>query len=343
MPPETRPRIETSVDAFEIPSADWREAATDGEVSRDRHDALLAETPALNTIRIVNGREAAPTGDLRIAAWNIERCKDVEASAQRIRDAGADIVLATEMDIGMARAGNRDTVADLADALHMNHATGVEFIELGHGDAREIKAFGDTPNEAGLHCNAVLTRFPIDRALVIPLDAGGLWYGGLPNMGQRRIGGRNAIAVRHASPVPFWVVSVHFESESTPESRLAETQTLTRQMKMAAGFAPVIIGGDFNCKGLAAAGLEGPDMLKNPGVAEPMFTHLAAQGFTWTSSNTDAPTTREMPWYTHFEPKRIDWMFLKGAMARNPAVIEALAPDGTILSDHEMIVADVSI
>lgn len=279
---------------------------------------------------------------MRIAAWNLERCKDVEGAAALLSQSKADICLLTEMDFGMARAGNRDTTADLADALGMNHAFGVEFIELGLGDQREQTEHAGQQNSAGLHGNAVLTRLPSDRAAILPLDAGGAWFNDAAGNDQRRIGGRMAIALRLLLPQPLWVIAVHYESRLGPKDRSQETRILLDHIAALCGDEPVLIGGDFNCKEVTLSGLQGPDALDRPGSAEPMFDLFAEAGFDWRPCNTTQTTTRGHPWTPPEQsPRKIDWFFARGLICQNPSVAAATSVDGANLSDHEAIFTEV--
>lgn len=69
---------------------------------RETHDRFMAEWPCLSQVELQQPPEAPPPDSFIVTAWNIERCKQVEDSADRLAGAGADIVLATEMDLGMA-------------------------------------------------------------------------------------------------------------------------------------------------------------------------------------------------------------------------------------------------
>ena len=70
---------------------------------------------AEQAIELVPPPQLQPLGNrVRIAAWNAERCKYLPESAVLLEGIGADIVLLTELDIGMARSGNRHTVRELA-------------------------------------------------------------------------------------------------------------------------------------------------------------------------------------------------------------------------------------
>lgn len=333
------------VDDLPVPPQAWRQVATIGPAGRDIHDRLLADSGAFSAVRVrqPNATAAVPPV-LRIAAWNMERCKHVEASAGLLSGAGADIVLATEMDIGMARAANRDTPAELAGALDMGHAFGVEFIEMGLGDNREQDEHAGARNACGLHGNAVLSRFPIDRAALLPLDAGGDWFTEDGDNDQRRIGGRMAMAVRLLLPQPAWFIAAHFESRLGPMDRARETRFLLDHIGQWCCGEPVLLGGDFNCFGLWENELFGSELLERPADVEPMFGLLADAGFTWQSCNTEQMTTRNHPWSRPGKPLiKIDWFFARGLACADPAVVPAVGPDGVNLSDHELILTDLSL
>lgn len=332
--------LQKTVPELEFPSQTWRSGAHEGDTTSARHQRLRQEAPCLNTLRLVQPpRRPGPVTELRVAAWNLERCKHIEATVSVLSREKASICLLTEMDLGMARSANRDTTAEIASALAMGHVFGTEFIELGHGDSREQAEHGATPNTAGIHGNAVLSHLTIDRALVFPLDNHGFWYADEKNKDQRRIGGRNAIAVRHVDPRPFWVISVHFESRLKPIDRALEMQLLLSHIEQTCCGEPVLIGGDFNCKGLQESGFSADERLARPGDAEPMFDALASAGFTWTSCNTSEVTTRNHPWHAGSDRplKQIDWFFVRALDCHSPAVVPAVGSDGGNLSDHEAV------
>lgn len=339
--------ITACVPALTLPPAEDRAAANLGPSTRTEHDHWVGRWPALSTLEHVDppldAAVAEPAGTIRVVAWNLERCKHVEASAEVLRAAAADIVLATEMDHGCARSGQRHTTADLAAELGFGYVFGVEFVELALGDARETAAHAGTPNRHGLHGNAVLSRWPITAAALIPLDDGAAWYENDLKQGQRRIGGRNGIAALIATPGgPVAVAAVHFESESTPRSRAVEAARLLRVFDSFAAGAPAIIGGDFNVAALSRAGLDAAAMLAVPEEIEPTFAAFADHGFDWRDANLPGVTTRKHP---HDDPAKpdikIDWLFVRRLVASAPWIGAALGPDGTVLSDHEPIGVDI--
>jgi len=310
------------------------------------HARWSEDWSCLSQLELVQPPEAP--GDkadvLTIAAWNMERCKHVEASASVLRERGVDLVLATEMDWGCARSSQRHTTAELAAMLGFGHVFGVEFVELGLGDARETDEHAGQSNLHGLHGNAILSRYPFGRVALIPLEAGGSWYLSDKKEGQSRIGGRNVIAAEICTPGgPIWVVSAHFESESTPALRAAQAALTVTGLKALTGDLPVIVGGDFNLKALPPDDLADMAILETPGATEPMFDVFAGAGFDWRSANIPGVTTRRHPWQTPLPGLKLDWLFVRGAVGRNPWIAPALGKDGTVLSDHEPIGAEFTI
>ena len=327
------------------PTSDAREAAAAGPPTVAENARWTWQWTCLSELELVQPPEyPSHRGDvLTVVAWNMERCKHVEASAKVLKERNVDLVLATEMDWGCARSSQRHTTADLAGMLGFGHVFGVEFVELALGDGRETDECAGQSNLHGLHGNAVLSRFPIDRVALIPLDGGGAWYVSDLKQGQRRVGGRNAIAAEVCAPAGrFWAVSAHFESESSPALRAEQAEIVIAALKELAGDAPAVIGGDFNVFALSRNCLSDAEMFEAPGVAEPAFDRFAAAGFDWRSSNAPGVTTRRHPWQTPAPGIKIDWIFVRGLVGGNPWIAPALSDDATVLSDHDAVGVDLT-
>ncbi len=166
---------------------------------------------------------------LRVAFWNIERGLEIDkillfvrdkdafmakvneerkkakASGKSVRDVelekipqeietlkAADIWILNEVDWGVKRTGYREIVRELGNALNMNWAYGVEFLEI---DPKQLGTdqFNDGEDKASqeqlveefkvdkdrlraLHGNAVLSRYPIRSARVVPFMVGYDWF-----------------------------------------------------------------------------------------------------------------------------------------------------------------------
>lgn len=335
--------VTATLPALPAPPADERAAAALGEASQAAHDRWMAAWSCMAAVEVVQPPGTPPDpplgpplgpppGPVTVCAWNIERCKHVEASAAMLAARGAGVVLATEMDRGMARAGQRHATADLARALGMGWAFAVEFVELGLGDDRERADCAGQDNAEGLHGNAVLSRWPILRAAMIPLDDGGAWFSADMKQGQRRVGARCAVAALIDAPGrAIWAVSVHFESVSAADSRAVEARRLLAGLAALGAQGPAVIGGDFNVK---EAALD----LTDPTGAEPAFAAFAAANFDWRGANAPGPTTRAHAWARRDQPgRKLDWLFVRDLSARAPWIAPALGADGAVLSDHEAI------
>jgi endonuclease/exonuclease/phosphatase family metal-dependent hydrolase len=234
-----------------------------------------------------------------------------------------DVVILNEVDRHMKRSGYADVIAELGNTLHMNWTWGAEFLEVdpvalgsehfdradfldadaatgapiddGHISDTDLEAEArdaqdqitvDATRSRNLHGNAILSRYPILSARVIPLQTVCWdWNAGErvakswiqagkdvlaekvfleKMMRQIRHGGRNMLiadlyvpgvnatgtttaAVPGVRADTVTVVTAHLEAKSSPECR-------ARQMKEVLGKLgdiknPVVFGGDLNTFG----------------------------------------------------------------------------------------------
>lgn len=342
LPPPPPELVTVVVPELPAPSVAFLAETARVALTRAEHDRLALDLPAFNAVEIRGPAPVIrPDGPLRIAAWNAERLKYHMASADLVAGVAPDILLLTETDVGMARSGNRHTTADLAGALGMGYAYGVEFLELGLGDDRERVWHQGEANAVGFHGNALLSRLPIRDVALIRLDDGAVWW--IDAWGdQRRLGWRMAIAATvETGEGPILAVSVHLESKSDAADRARQMARLLAVVEARAGGMPVVIGGDLNTKDLLE--LDAEDWLANPQAREPLFALMADAGFDWLSANTGDQTMRSRPDGTPLPPYcRIDWLFARGLDASNPRTVPALDGAGSAISDHDLIVADFS-
>jgi endonuclease/exonuclease/phosphatase family metal-dependent hydrolase len=320
----------------------------------DVHAALMAELPLFDRLEIGAPPRPAPPLETsaRVAFWNAERCKYLEDSAALLSRVDADIVLLAEMDLGMARSGNRHTTGELAALLDSGYLFAVEFLELDLGDERERAWHAGEANGQGLHGGAIVSRHALADPAVLRLDRDGAWFDGTD--GERRVGGRIAVAARvPVAGAPVAWISVHFESHGSPDSRAEEMRRLLDAVEAYAAGAPVVIGGDFNTNsaprqvidgpgGRAALEAETPGRFVDPVEFEPLFQVAAAAGYDWTACNRPGPSQRTRPDGTPPPPfGRIDWFFCRGLQARDPETVAAVGRDGRAISDHELLAVTV--
>ncbi len=340
----------------EIPgvSAERRQALAARPTSRAVHPRLAAEISALGKIELRQPPAAAPALGTyaKVAFWNLERCKHLEASAALLATVAADVNLLCELDLGMARSGQRHTARELAKRLNQGYAFGVEFVELGLGDELERQRHAGEENVAGLHGAAILSRSQLIRPALCRLETDGGWFDG--THGERRVGGRIALAAKvPIGGVDVGFFSVHLDSHDDPKQRGAQMRVLLAAVEAHAGKGPVIIGGDFNSHTAtvaeardptwrAAVAAEDPRRFVFPILYEPLFDAAAAAGFDWHACNRQDPTRRFGKDGPLTSPGRLDWFFTRGLVAECAATVPAVAKDAVLISDHDLIAVTIT-
>ncbi|WP_343563919.1 endonuclease/exonuclease/phosphatase family protein [Kiloniella sp. b19] len=302
------------------------------------HRRAMADTPAMSRIERGGrqGRQETLSGTgFRVAAWNLERCLDPAGSAAKLRSIGADIVLLSEMDCGMARTGQRHPTREIAFDLGMTYAYGVEFLELGLGAETELAFCEDDFNSCGWHGNAILSKVPLQRVQMLRLDEHGHWFSGLSVNGedpsQARVGGRMALfATVETDRGEVVVVSTHLESNGGIAHRNHQISMLINHLEHYAEGRPVLIGGDLN------TGNHLPDF---DWKLEMLFQTAEERGYDWSTNMRGATTRPSRITLTQDVPKKLDWFASKGLQGRNPEIVAALDAQNQPLSDHEMITA----
>lgn len=187
---------------------------------RDKLNRLLT-TPFVSNAASARGvrpllpRTAKLGTFLRVVEWNIERGVEYDAVRLAFTDAAgfaklidakdyprgsekrklilqqaqllkqADVIVLNEVDWGMRRTDYRDVAADLAEALGMNYAYGVEFVEvdpialglerfeelpLAEAAKLQSEISVNRPRYRGLHGNAILSRFALENVRLEPFE-----------------------------------------------------------------------------------------------------------------------------------------------------------------------------
>jgi len=284
-------------------------------------DTLLSEPFISNEATLRGAKPKRPEAGrlgpvLRIAEWNINRgenqreitlaltnAEKFEAAVRatgkvgrkklrRIRDElhaleSADVIVLDEVDDGVKRTDYRNVTRDLAQALDMNYAYGVEFIELNGiylgakqldtvdlpRQKRESEVFEVNPHRyLGLEGSAILSRYPIRSATIVRLPQVHDWYHGeikaisdlervrrwsAERLFQERIlrqvrrGGRMALVADLEVPESptgiLTFVCPHLENYSPAEGRRKQMDALLEGIRANAN--PVVVAGDFNTTG----------------------------------------------------------------------------------------------
>ena len=344
------------VDSLEPPTLAARQQVLDAPIAPESFAAALEQFAALHAVEMrAPSPLRRPGQPTRIAFWNAERLKYLDPSIGLLGGLGADVLMLCEVDVGMARTGDRHTIAALADALGAGYVFGAEFVELGLGDLREQQWHVGQDNSAGLHGGGFVGRVGLRRPALARLEVSGRWFDGAFH--ERRVGGRIAmLAELEIDGGPVLLACAHYESHTGPADRLLQTRAMLDAIDAHAPGRPVLIGGDFNTStfelaekrdaGLVAAALAAdPRRLAAPMAHEPMFELLRARGYDWESCNVMGATTqRSRPDGTPAPPfGKIDWLFARGLVCSDPAVIAAVDPAGVAISDHEVLAVSIAL
>ena len=182
---------------------------------------------------------------IKVVHWNIEHGNwytQVEQALTRhrvLRD--ADLLLFNEIDLGMARAGNRDVTADLAAALNRHSVWAPLFLETTLGRDDDPLTAGGSENQESLFGLAILSRWPIGEVRRIELPSPERYQFEVERMLGRHIG---LVVVIERPGAPFVAVSAHLEVHRTRAHRAAQARTLLTQLRDEQ--RPIIFAGDFN-------------------------------------------------------------------------------------------------
>jgi endonuclease/exonuclease/phosphatase family metal-dependent hydrolase len=164
----------------------------------------LALTDTQGFISEVHGEGAGNT--------NAEKANDEVLRAQLDVLQSADVLVLNEVDWGMKRSDYRDVVKDLADALKMNWAYGVEFVEVdpkilgtqsfanveNQDERKELEDLFsvDKARLLGLHGTAILSRYPLRDVKLVPFQYQAYdWYNGEKKYGSIEAGKRKGASL----------------------------------------------------------------------------------------------------------------------------------------------------
>ena len=230
--------------------------------------------------KVVEERNHATETGKRIRSVDLEK---IPQEIEILRK--ADVWILNEVDWGVKRTQYREVIRELGQTLNMNWAYGVEFLEI---DSKQLgtDTFDAGENEQSrqqlleefkvdkdrlraLHGNAVLSRYPIRSAQLIPFTVGYDWFKenkirplekgkrkaavliGEDLLQEVRRGQRSMLLVHLDVPEApghgVTVVSTHLENRAKPKVRRQQMEELLNEVHDIAH--PVIVAGDFNTTG----------------------------------------------------------------------------------------------
>jgi endonuclease/exonuclease/phosphatase family metal-dependent hydrolase len=266
-----------------------------------------------------------------------------EAAIEQVtRASRSDIILMSELDIGVCRSGHRDVPKELSQALKMNYAYVTEFLELEPKDLGEQKNkhsckdvdYSRTQNLTG---NAIMSRFPLENVRRLPLENCYDWYEHEMNPPfykkishwprQLRRGQRAAVMADVRVGGDFGVVTVvsaHLEVNSQSSCRATQMEQILNAVRGVKN--PAIIAGDLNT-------------IHIRGSEAKLFKEWKNEGFDL--SGNDGKGT-DMNQFLASLQIRLDWIGVRGLRVTDGETLTELGEHGIKISDHLPIAADLN-
>ncbi len=253
---------------------------------------LCLTDPQAFMAKVEEERKKAKEGKKNVRNVDLEK---IPAEIETLKS--ADVWILNEVDWGVKRTEYREVIRELGKALNMNWAYGMEFLEI---DSKQlgIDKFddGETPEQQkqleevfdvdkdrlrGLHGNAVLSRYPIRSARLVPFTVGYDWFQeskihtlekgkrkaalliGEDLLREVRRGQRSTLYVDLDVPdAPghrVTIASTHLENRAKPKVRRQQLQELLKEVSEISN--PVIVAGDMNTTGSDATPTNVQNML----------------------------------------------------------------------------------
>ena len=333
--------------------------------SQEEVMAMIPEFSEIETGSFAEDGTASSGGKAGALVFNIERGVNLEETIEFLRYSEEirpyDIIFANELDDGMLRSHNRCVSLEIAKALGLNYAWGLEFIELANPEEPK-----------GLHGNAVFSRFPIVWAETFRLPEENNWYYDR----QKRIGGRNAIFTKlDVGGRMIGAVSIHLENRTDGAGRRRQIRAILDEAEKVFPGIPVIMGGDLNTNTFDGRSVPAiqflsehvpllQDQIEHVEEYEPCLQDYLKAGYDWREASWDRAAlrrgvkkldttgTRRKPLPDGSDLLlRLDWLLPRGFRVLDSRTVSTLkedcgfAPEGSALasfakkelSDHNAV------
>ena len=338
-----------------LPSQALRQNALEALDQKASYASWRSQFACLDEIqRLPANHDLMAPDTLHVGAWNLERGTHWQDVCQLIQALELDVILLSEMDLGMARSQQQHTTRELAKALDFHALFAVEFVELELGSEWELAGLQDAHNEAGLHGNALLSRYPLHQPWMLRFsNADGYWWH--RDFHEPRAGGRMALGAQIMTDTgPLALVSTHLENNTSPVERAVQVSEIVERLEETD--TALVIGGDFNTSTIDPTTSTDPFRLRTelidqepnrfvaPFPHEPLFDLLAAHGFSRGTANT-GDITQRMRERGYPKPPlgRIDWIFNRNCMAFDAKCHPAMNAKHYTVSDHDLVTCRIRV
>ena len=271
----------------------------------------------------------------------------------------SSIILLNEIDIGMARSGNRNNAEELGRRLGLNWFFGTEFLELTKGLEKERTSVAQ--NKESLHGNAILSRYPMKSMEILRLPLKYDWYHDY----QKREGGRVALfAVVEIKGKDVLLVSVHLENRTDEKGRCEQLRAVADHADKKYNGMPVIIAGDMNTftyedgddkvisSIIIKEGDKGRYRREHPHEWESLFSMMERKGYDYMNCNQKNKIScrDNIDGLDFLLEMNLDWFFIKGIKTSEPSTVTTIfdrsqltcfeglpESDGIEMTDHNIL------
>jgi endonuclease/exonuclease/phosphatase family metal-dependent hydrolase len=187
---------------------------------------------------------ASGSGIIRALAWNLERGIRLDGIIESLDKnpglRGKDVLLLTELDLGMARSGNRFVAREIATTFKLNYAFAPVYIPLQKGSGVEAEMEGE--NTLSIHGLGLFSPYPLKNvhAVALPNGKDKMWGK------EKRLGWLRALIAEIEHPVgTFRAISVHLDVHCSREHRRKQMRIILDHLDTLKPL-PTLIGGDWN-------------------------------------------------------------------------------------------------
>ncbi len=300
--------------------------------------------PQLHQIEIGSGRSNVvpfPGRSFKVLQWNLRNGTRLDDLWSIPQFQNADILLLNEVDMGMARSGNRHLAKEIADHLGFSYAFVVDYLEDSLGDRRDQRRCRGLVNDYGFRGKAIVSRYPLHNVRAVRLPE----MFPLRRPSFRRIGSSVVLlADLRTSRGQMTVAVAQLSATGNPLFRRLQVSVLMDHLPL---MQPCLLGGDFNSHTLDSTTtwslssvawhyLNDTQRFTTPQRYEPLFKYLMESGFRFSYFNDHTPTWHA-PRLPRFLHARLDWFCGASLIPMHSETIPAVDGKGRRIIDRDGI------
>ncbi len=300
--------------------------------------------PQLHQIEVRHARSnivSFPSRTLKILSWNLRQGARLDDLWTIAHFREADILLLNEVDMGMARSGNRHIAREIAEHLGFSYAYAVDYLEDTIGSRQQRRVCRGQVNDYGFSGKAIISRYPLSNVRGLRLPE---MYSTL-RASRRRIGSSVVLmADVRTSRGAMTVAVVQLSGRGNPQFRRLQMSVLMERLPL---LQPCLIGGDFNTHTLDGYRfwslgkaplrlLRDTQRFSAPQRYEPLFKYMMESGFRFSYFN-ERKSTWHAPYLGAMLNARLDWFCGSSLIPLHSENVPALDENGRRIIDRDGI------